>query len=222
MRQLHRETFNRANEGFKMNINLGLFQENVPMIRLAKGTFIFDMRDSRTGEQLAYWEKDNQITLDAGILAARLFRNSLDPNPAQNNGLTMLAIGTGADGNILNPDAPQDTQRALNTEIARKAFASTQFRNGSGIAVAYPTNVVDFTTTYGEAEAVGPLDEMGLICSFSLNPLVLNPIPAIVSGAFYDPTFDVTGYDILVNYLTFGVVTKPSSAILTITWRLTF
>lgn len=188
----------------------------------AKGEFFFHMEDARTGEILADWHRPQVITRDAGILAARLFRNSLDPNPAQNNGLTMLAIGTGAVGNILSPDAPQDTQRALNTELARKAFVSSQFRNQAGIAVAYPTNVVDFTTTFGEAEAVGPLNEMGVICAFSLNPLIKNQIPAGSGGAFYDPTFDVTGYDIMANYLTNGVIVKPSAAILTLTWRLSF
>lgn len=58
MRQIHRETFKRASEGFKMDLNLGVFHEDVSLIRLAKGTFIFDMRDSRTGKPLAYWEKD--------------------------------------------------------------------------------------------------------------------------------------------------------------------
>ena len=134
----------------------------------------------------------------------------------------MLAVGTGATGNILNPDAPQPEQRALNVEICRKLFVATQFRDGDGVAVAYPTNIVDFTTTYGEAEAVGPLNEMGLLSTHSLNEGVTNSIPPQFGGDNYDPTFDVTEYDLMANYLTFSVVTKPATAILTITWRLTF
>jgi len=38
----------------------------------------------------------------------------------------------------------------------------------------------------------------------------------------YDPTIDVSAKDLMANYLTFGVVTKPSTALLTITWRFTF
>ena len=100
------------------------------------------------------------------------------------------------------------------------SFASTTFRNPDGVAVSYPTNVVDFTTTFGEAEAVGPLNEMGLVSTVSDNPTVLNPNPNAYPT--YDATLDITEYDVLLNYLTFSVVTKPSTAILTITWRLTF
>lgn len=186
----------------------------------ATGEFLFEMRDAKTGRLLVGWRRFQTITLDAGILAARLFRNSLDPSRVQSNGLTMLGVGTGATGNLLSPDAPQTTQRKLNEEIGRKAFASTQYRNVDGIAVAYPTHIVDFTTTFGEGEAVGPLNEMGLMCTASLNPATKNPINNGPTN--YDATIDVTGYDLMANYLTFSVVTKPSTAVLTITWRLTF
>jgi len=189
--------------------------------RKATGEFFFEMRDAKSGKLLAEWHQFQVITLDAGILAARLFRNSLDPSASQNNGLTMLGVGTGATGNLLSPDAPQPQQRMLNNEISRKAFiGSPQYRNTDGVAVSYPTNIVDFTTTFGEGEAVGPLNEMGLMCTASLNPEIKNPIDNGPTN--YNPTIDVTGYDILVNYLTYSVVTKPSTAVLTITWRLSF
>jgi hypothetical protein len=202
-----------------MKVGLGITHEAL-MLGATRGDLIFDMRDTQSGETLVYWEKKNVITRDAGILAARLFRNSLDPSAAQNNGLVMLGVGTGATGNLLSPDAPQATQRKLNTEIARKAFSSAQYRNTSGVAVAFPTNIVDFTTVYGEAEAVGPLNEMGLMSTASVNPATLNPINNGPTG--YDATIDVTGKDLMVNYLTFSVVTKPATATLAITWRLTF
>ncbi len=215
----HHERIAGARQGIKLGLSTQ-HDEAAAFLGAKKGVLIFDMRDARTGEQIAYWEKENIITKDAGILAARLFRNSLDPSAAQNNGLTMLAVGTGATGNLLSPDAPQNTQRRLNNEIARKAFASAQYRNASGVAVAFPTNIVDFTTVYGEAEAVGPLNEMGLVSTASQNPATLNPIANGPTG--YDATIDVTGKDIMVNYLTFSVVTKPATATLAITWRLTF
>lgn len=216
MPMMFREKFRRARSGTKMGMGI-LHKEAV---QAPKGRFIFDMRDGKTGEQLVYWERDNIITLDAGILAASLFADSTVPNPGQNNGIKMLAVGTGATGNVLSPDAPQASQRSLNNEIERKAFSSVVFRNTDGVAVSIRTNIVDFTTTFSEGEAVGPLNEMGLMAPASDNPTVRNPLPP--GPTDYNPTIDVTGYDIMVNYLTFGVVSKPSTAILSLTWRLTF
>jgi len=204
-------------------LDLGVFPESF-LCGPKKGQLFIEMIDARTGEVLDERELDNIITLDAGILAARLFKDSETPTAGRNNGLIMLGVGTGAPGNLLSPDAPQREQRRLVVEIGRKAFSSTQFRNADGVAVAYPTNIVDFTTTFGEGEAVGPLNEMGLMNTYSLSPATRNPIdngPGTPTPT-YDPTIDVTGHDILANYLTFSVITKPSTAVLSITWRLTF
>lgn len=208
-------------QGVKMGVNMGILEECF-LSRLAHGRFIFDMRDAKTGEQMAYFEKDNVLVLDCGILAARLFRNSLDPvlGTSANKGITHLDIGSGATGNILSPDAPQPEQRKLNTRLARKAV-TTQFRNDAGAAVSYPTHIVDFTTTYSESEANGPLNEMGLVSAY--NAIGFNDIN---NGAGtvnpYDATIDVSAKDLLANYLSFGVISKPATAILTVTWRLTF
>lgn len=216
---VHHDKIGGPKQGIKMGLGVH-YDEMEYMLGAKKGSIIFDLRDTVSGEQILYWEKPNIITRDAGILAARLFRNSLYPSAGQNNGLTMLAVGTGATGNLLSPDAPQATQRKLNNEIARKGFASAQCRNSSGAAVNFDTNIVDFTTVYGEAEAVGPLNEMGLVSTASLNPSTRNPINNGPSN--YDATIDVSGKDLMVNYLTFSVVTKPATATLAITWRLTF
>lgn len=215
----HSEQVSRPKEATRMGFAFQ-YNENLCFPQASSGQVIFEMRDAETGNLLSYWERSNIVTRDAGILAARLFKNSTDPVPGRHNGLNMLAVGTGATGSLLSPDAPQATQRKLNTEIARKAFVSTQFRNSDGVAVAYPTNIVDFTVTFGESEAVGPLNEMGLMATYSSNPLDKNPINN--GPDFYDPTIDVTGKDLLVNYLTFGVVTKPATAVVTITWRFSF
>lgn len=221
MASVHREHVGIVKkQGVKMALNMGTFEELVkPSMN---GRFFFDMRDAKTGEQLAYFEKDNVLTLDCSILAARLFRNSLDPvaGTSTTKGITHLDIGTGATGNILSPDAPQPEQRKLNTRICRKAV-TTQFRNDSGVAVSYPTHIVDFTTTYSESEAVGPLNEMGLVSAYNaagyndINNGAGTPDP-------YDATLQVLAKDLLANYLTFGVIVKPATAILTITWRLSF
>jgi len=203
----------------KLSMNLdSLYQES--FAHLKKGQVFIELKDARTGRILESREEHNLLTLDAGILSARLAKDSQEPNSGVNNGLVMLGVGTGATGNILSPDAPLDTQRKLNNEIQRKAFSQTQYRNADGVAVAYPTNIVDFTATFSESEAVGPLNEMGLMYTASTNPSVTNPINNGPTN--YDPTIDVTGYDLMANYLTFSVVTKPATAILSLTWRCTF
>jgi hypothetical protein len=181
-----------------------------------KGEVFFKLEDPHTGEIINEFHLLNQVTLDAGIHAARLFKDNVEPN----YGAYMLAVGTGATGAILSPDAPDNKQRRLNAEIERKAFASTTFRDATGVAVAYPTHVVDFTTQFASSEAVGPLNEMGLISPISANPAIQNLNPNTFPT--YDSTLDITPYDVLLNYLTFGVVVKPNTAVLTITWRLTF
>ena len=166
---------------------------------------------------------DNVYTLDGSLLASILF-SGLYPTRSP---ITMLAVGTGATGTSLVPSVADQRQRRLNTEIARKEFASVLFRNPTTFAVStIPTNVVDFTTVYNEGEAVGALNEMGLVSPYDADPLVTTPLldgsGDPVSFPDYDTTLDVTNYDILINYLTFPVINKPSNSVLAITWRLTF
>jgi len=184
------------------------------LLGTAKGEFFFKMTDARMGEVLAEWHRPQIITRDAGLVAAAHFKGEMT------GGLKMLAIGTGATGNLLSPDAPQDTQRKLNNEIARKAFSSTTYRTAEGVAVSYRTNIVDFTTTFGESEAVGALNEMGLLVPYSTNPATRNPINNGPTN--YDPSLDTQGLDLLVNYLCFACIAKPATAVLAITWRLSF
>lgn len=184
-----------------------------------KGEAFITLLDEQ-GNALQEFHYDNIITLDAGILAARLFKNSLDPVTTKSNGLNMLAVGTGATGALLSPDAAQETQRALNNEIARKAFSSTTYRTSGGSAVSYPTRIVDFTASFSASEAVGALNEMALLYTVSSDPNTTNPIENGPDD--YDETLDVTDKDLMVNYLTFPVISKPNTAVLSITWRLTF
>lgn len=207
-----RDTVRPARE----HTHLGLHLPHAANMVTMQGEVFIEMRDGSTGELLHSDHRKNVITLDASILVAMLAR---DPN-SRNYGVYMLAVGTGATGALLSPDAPDPKQRKLNGEIARKAFSSTTFRDGSGNAVAIPTNIVDFTCTFSESEAVGPLNEMGLISPISANPLVTNPNPNAYPTR--DTTVDLSLYDILFNYLTFACLAKPSTATLSITWRLTF
>jgi hypothetical protein len=183
-----------------------------------RGDVFISMHDGKTGELQEYRELLNLVVLDASILIARLMKNNVEPP----FGIYALAVGTGNVGwNPMSPPAATNTQRSLWSEIARKTFAVTQFINSGGLPVAIPTNVVDYTTTFAEAEAVGALDEMGLIGgNVSTNMSVRNPV--LPPNGAYDPTVDLTQFDTLVNYLTFAVINKPATSILTIVWRLSF
>ena len=207
------EKYNAQNVDATRSRMTSVYSDAIPGLR---GELFIRMVDTSTGEVLVDEHHKNVITLDAGILVAMLCR---DPG-TRPLGINMLAVGTGATGALLSPNAPDNRQRKLNAEIARKPFTSTVFRDGTGAAVAYPTNVVDFTTTFAEAEAVGPLNEMGLLATLSANPSVRNPNPNTYPTR--DTTVDVSALDIQVNYFTFSVISKPSTATLTITWRLTF
>ena len=199
-------------EQFRMDLHRH-HSENLNFGMGSEGHVIFDLRWP-DGTLIEHWERTNLIVSDCGILVASLLRN-----PGSRNGINMLAVGTGAVGvDLLNPDAPKLGQRRLNTEIFRKAV-TTQFRNESGYAVAYPTHIVDFTTTFGEAEANGPLNEMGLMSAYSSNPLILNPI--LNGPDDYDPTIDVSQLDLLGNYLPFPVSSKFVGSVLAVTWRFT-
>lgn len=199
-------------------MGMGLRYKDGPLRHLRGDVHFVLVRND--GEVLLDTWKPNVITLDAGLLLARLCRDNQEPK----HGINMLAVGTGALGAVLNPDKATREQRRLNNEIARKPFLDVTFRDENGAAVAIPTRFVDFTCTFGENEAVGPLNEMSLLSTISDNVLVKNPNPNFAGqgGETYDPTIDVTKYDICVNYLTFGVITKPANSSLSIAWRLTF
>lgn len=182
----------------------------------SKGEFFIRVTDGETGQVLFQDHRENIITYDAGILAAILLR---DP-ASRTRGMNMLAVGTGATGALLSPDAPDPKQRRLNAEIARKAFSSKTFIDLNGEPTSIPTNIVDFTVTFDEGEAVGPLNEMGIVSTISANPAVLNLNPNIYPTR--DVTVDVSTLDIFANYLTYSVLSIPATARLSITWRITF
>ena len=132
------------------------------------------------------------------ILVARLFKDNTEPL----HGAFALAVGTGGSGwDLQNPPSATAGQSALESELVRKQFSSSNFITNVGTISATPTNIVDFTTTFTESEAVGPLVEMGL-----------------VGG---DATL-TSGSGTLINYLTFKVINKSNTSVFTIVWRLTF
>lgn len=207
---MNRDQFNSLGD----RPSMGMYLPHSAKMAKVRGEAFLKMVDSRTGEVIHEERLLNVITLDASILAALLLK---DPD-SRSNGVSMLSVGTGATGALLSPNAPDNRQRKLNAEIARKGFTSTTFRDASGAAVAIPTNIVDYTCTFDESEAVGPLNEMGLLSTISDNPAVTNPNPD--TFPIRDVTVDLSLYDILFNYLTFSVISKPNTARLSITWRI--
>ncbi len=206
-----RERFPRPTSQYRWALDV-IYEETESM-GPKSGMYFMRLVDAASGDLILSYSGVNKITYDAGILSARLVRGDAQ------NPLLMLAVGTGATGDPLHPDAPSKGQRKLNAEIYRKTFQSKVYRDASGVIVPYPTNIVDYTVELGASEAVGALTEMSLIAPANTDPLILNPINNGPTN--YDPTIDVTGKDLLANYATFGAMTKPLGATLTITWRLT-
>lgn len=209
-----RDAFRNAWGAFRATL-AGRYEDSP---RRPKGDVFMELRNAYTGALEQSWRKQNVVTLDASILVARLWKQSLEVP----HGAFVLGVGSGDSGwNPLDPPAATNVQRALYAEISRKAFSATTFIDGDGVPVGYPTNVVDFTTTFSESEAVGPLVEMGLIGgNISTNLSVKNPVTP--PNGPYDPTVDLTTAETLCNYLTFGVITKPATSTFNITWRITF
>jgi len=188
-----------------------------------KGEVFMVLKDGATGREQDRRHIKNLVVRDASILVARLLKDN------QEVGLRsafVLAVGTGDTGwDPMNPPAPTDTQRALYSELTRKRFFQTDFVDPGGLPVGYPTNVVDYTTTFSTSEAVGPLVEMALLGgNISTNMSIRNPVPTPYgpnSSLAYDAAHNLTMWETELNYLTFPVVNKPATSTLTITWRLT-
>ena len=200
-------------------VNFGFGFEETLGVRV-KGD-VFGVLQYEDGREEIVLDKSNVYTLDGGILAAVLFSKNLGAGFAR--GIDMLAVGTGASGSSASPDIADYRQRNLNTPLFRKIFTSRVYRKPNGDLSAVPTNIVDFTTTFESADAVGALTEMGLMCTVSGVSGGANEFSQIADVfPFRNLDTDITNSDILVNYLTFPVINKPSGAILAITWRLTF
>lgn len=187
-----------------------------------KGEIFWRLTDSKSGKSLN-GHLDNIVTLDASILLARLLKgpgtgviHSSEPN----FGAFALAVGTGDIAwNPLNPPAGTNTQRSLSNEIARKAIQSTSFISSGGLISSVPTNIIDLTTTFVESEAVGAIDEMGILGGdISTTMAVRNPV--LPPNGSYDPTVNLIGKDTLINYVTFPVLNKPATSTLSWVWRL--
>lgn len=187
-----------------------------------RGDVFMDLVSSE-GEVLEHREQHNLIVKDASILVARLMKGPPVAGPADAPffGVFALAVGSGNWTDLQSPPAATNTQRSLYAELARKRFSTTRFIDASGAPSEKPTNVVDFSVTFAESEAVGALTEMALIGgNVSTNMSQRNPV--MPPNGAYDASVDLRLYDTQINYTTFKVLNKPATSSLSLTWRLTF
>lgn len=150
------------------------------------------------GKQVYAWSQDNVIVNTASILIARLLKDSSEPT----GGITYIGVGTGASNwNLQDPPAPTTNQVVLESELFRIPVTATQFINPEdGSASETPTNIVDYSFSFQESDAVGPLTELGLF------------------GGDASSGKD-TGT--LINYRTFPVLNKTNAMAFTIIIRIT-
>lgn len=150
------------------------------------------------GELVHEYESPNVIVNTASLLIARLLKDSGEPR----KGISYLGVGAGNPAwDLFDPPAPTTSQTTLANEFFRKEIDQTTFVHpNTGEPVSTPTNIVDYSVTFGESEAVGPITEMGLFGG--------------------DATAQVnTGT--MINWRTFPVMNKTSTMVLTVIFRIT-
>lgn len=151
------------------------------------------------GGVLVYeYESPNIIVNTASILIARLLKDSSEPNA----GISYLGMGSGnGEWDPFDPPAPTTSQTRLENEFYRKAIDLATFVHPeTGEPTTVYTNIVDYSVTFGEGQAVGPILEMGLFGG--------------------DATVEL-GSGTMINWRTFPVINKTSTMSLTVIFRIT-
>ena len=183
-------------KGLKQLLQLvtGVKYEENPK-RLKGELFLFLKED---GKIIKTIHQSNIIVNTASILISRLLKNNHEPVA----GISYLAVGSGNSAwNPFDPPAPTTSQTLLENEFFRKSISMSTFvdpQTAEPTSVA--TNIVDYATTFSEAEAVGPIMELSLF------------------GGEANTTL---GTGTMVNWRTFPVLNKTSAMTLTIIFRIT-
>lgn len=139
----------------------------------------------------------NMIVAKASVMIAKRMR----PGASWGSGIGYLEVGTGVGtGTTQNPQTEQVDQVALRSPLFRKAITSWTYLDNDQPTAA-ETNVIQYTTTFDEIEAVGAITEMGL---------------------FGGDATDILGSGYMFNSKTFSVWNKQSNMKLTIVWKITY
>jgi hypothetical protein len=150
------------------------------------------------GELVYDYSSPNIIVNTASILIARLLKDNAEPM----SGISYLSIGSGnGSWDPFDPPAPTTAQTRLEYEFFRKAIDLATFVHPeTGEPTTVYTNIVDYSVTFGEGEAVGPILEMGLFGG--------------------DATAEINS-GTMINWRTFPVINKTSTMTLTVIFRIT-
>jgi len=150
------------------------------------------------GKLIHEYHKSNIIVNTASILIARLLKDNAEPT----NGISYLAVGSGnTSWQLLDPPAPTTSQTRLENEFYRKAIDLSTFVDpDTGEPTEAQTNIVDYSVSFGEAEAVGPIMEMSLFGG----------------DATSEPNSGT-----MINWRTFPVISKTNTMTLTVIFRIT-
>jgi len=150
------------------------------------------------GELVHEYRKSNIIVNTASILIARLLKDNSEPT----NGISYLAVGSGnSSWQLLDPPAPTTSQTRLENELYRKSIDLATFVDpDTGEPTETQTNIVDYSISFGEAEAVGPIMELSL---------------------FGGDATEEPNSGTMVNWRTFPVISKTNTMTLTVIFRIT-
>jgi hypothetical protein len=161
-----------------------------------KGELFLFLREK--GKLIKVIHQSNIIVNTASVLIARLLKDSHEPTA----GISYLAVGSGDDAwDPYDPPAPTTSQTMLESEFFRKNISIATFIDPqTAEPTENDTNIVDYATTFSEAEAVGPIMELALF------------------GGDADSTY---GTGTMVNWRTFPVINKTNAMTLTIIFRIT-
>jgi hypothetical protein len=165
-------------------------------VRPIKGKLF--MRAYENGNLVHEYISPNIIVNTASILIARLLKDNTEPQA----GISYLAVGSGSGAwDPFDPPAPSTAQTRLENEFYRKPIdLSTFVHPETGEPTTVKTNIVDYSVSFGEGEAVGPILELGLFGGDATSEL---------------------GSGTQVNWRTFPVINKTSTMTLTVIFRIT-
>lgn len=189
---MYKENIEKIENEMKLGLDL---RPNERYLGL-KGLLKFKLYEK--GELIKEYTHPNIIVNTASILIARLLKDNEEPT----NGISYLSVGSGSGSwNLFDPPAPTTSQTRLENEFYRKAIdLSTFVHPETGEPTNVYTNIVDYSVTFGESEAVGPIVEM-----------------ALFGG---DATAEINS-GTMVNWRTFPVINKTSTMTLTVIFRIT-